>query len=132
MQGIHVAVGVILDDLGQVLLSFRHPDSHQGGLWEFPGGKLEAGETVQTALGRELAEELGIQVLVTEPLITVKHDYSDKRVLLDVWLVHSFSGEAESREQQPVRWVPIAELANYRFPAANRPIVQAIKQWLDH
>ena len=122
---LHVAVGVICNPQGQILISLRHPDSHQGGLWEFPGGKLEPGESVSQALARELLEELGIAVGETRPLLEVVHDYGDKSVLLDVWVVENFSGEPRGREGQSVRWVKPAELGSYAFPAANSPIVQA-------
>ncbi len=130
MSIVHVAVGVILDAQGKVLLSRRHVDSHQGGLWEFPGGKLEGGEKLTEALARELDEELGIQPQRTEPLIEVRHDYGDKQVLLDTWLVLDFSGEPRGREQQPLAWVAADDLGDYAFPAANLPIVEALQDYL--
>jgi len=126
MAEIHVAVGVILDPQRRVLLSRRAQHLHQGGLWEFPGGKLEAGETLREALRRELREELGIDIGRTTPLLAVRHDYGDKRVLLDVHVVWDFRGEARALEDQPLAWVPADELAAYAFPAANLPIVTAV------
>ncbi len=125
MERVHVAVGVLLNSRGEILISRRHADSHQGGLWEFPGGKLESGENVQAALQRELLEELGIDVQASRALLEVRHDYPDKQVLLDVWLIDRFSGEATGREGQPLCWCPPGELVNYDFPAANHPIVEA-------
>lgn len=125
-QLLHVAVGVIFDAAGNILISLRHADAHQGGLWEFPGGKLEAGETVQQALRRELQEELGIDAVVDEPIVQIRHEYSDKSVLLDVWSVREFSGEAEGREGQSLRWVSVAELGKIEFPEANYPIVELL------
>ncbi|WP_277052087.1 Nudix family hydrolase [Zestomonas thermotolerans] len=125
MKRIHVAAAVIYDAAGCILLARRPEDKHQGGLWEFPGGKVEEGEPVETALARELEEELGIRVEQARPLIQVSHDYPDKRVLLDVWEVTAFSGEAHGAEGQPLAWVTPRELGNYEFPAANRPIVRA-------
>ncbi|MBY4676589.1 Nudix family hydrolase [Marinobacterium arenosum] len=122
---IHVAAAVIVDGAGRVLLAQRPQDKHQGGLWEFPGGKVEPGEPVVQALGRELDEELGIQLRSARPLIQVPHHYPDKSVLLDVYRVDTFDGEPYGREGQPVRWVPVDQLAEYPFPAANRPIVTA-------
>jgi len=87
LNTIHVAAAAIRNQSGQILLSKRHPDSHQGNLWEFPGGKLEPGESVDSALQRELQEELGIQISEHRPLIRIRHDYADRRVLLDVHLV---------------------------------------------
>lgn len=122
---VHVAVGVIRDSQGKLLIARRHENSHQGGLWEFPGGKVEAGESVLAALRRELEEELAIDLLAARALLKVEHDYGDKAVLLDVWLVQRFSGQAVGREGQPLRWVAPDALADFDFPAANHPIVQA-------
>jgi 8-oxo-dGTP diphosphatase len=122
---LHVAVGVIKNPSGDILISQRVAKVHQGGLWEFPGGKVEAGESVRQALTRELQEELAIQVQQAEPLIKIHHHYPDISVLLDVWLVEQFSGMAHGHEGQAIRWVPANELANYAFPAANLPIIHA-------
>jgi 8-oxo-dGTP diphosphatase len=127
MRRIHVVAAVIRNQHGEVLIARRADDKHQGGLWEFPGGKVEAGETAPTALARELEEELGITPTVFRPLISISHDYPDKQVLLDVWQVESFQGEAHGREQQPVRWVAADELQRFDFPAANVPIVAAAR-----
>ena len=127
MKSIHVAAAAIRNQSGQVLLSMRHPDSHQGSLWEFPGGKLEPGESVDQALHRELREELGIQVTEHRPLIRIKHDYSDRRVLLDVHLVTAWQGEPRGLENQPLRWVAAADLNAYPMPAADRPIICALQ-----
>ncbi len=122
---VHVAAGVIRNPEGKILIAKRPDHAHQGGLWEFPGGKLEAGESVETALVRELQEELGIHSQELSPLIQIRHDYPDKSVLLDVWNVSAFDGEAHGKEGQPIRWVNASELSNYAFPAANVPIVTA-------
>lgn len=127
MNRIHVAAAVIRAADGRVLIARRPLDKHQGGLWEFPGGKVEAGETVEAALARELAEELGIAVTAAQPLIQVRHDYPDKQVLLDVWQVTAFDGEPHGAEGQPLAWVEPAQLSSYSFPAANRPIVAAAR-----
>ncbi|MCX2982393.1 8-oxo-dGTP diphosphatase MutT [Halieaceae bacterium IMCC14734] len=125
---VHVAVGVICSASGtEVLLSFRHPNSHQGGLWEFPGGKVEPGESLLAALDRELQEELGICTGAVEALVEVRHDYGDKQVLLDVWLVKDFSGDPVGREGQELRWVRLETLSELEFPAANQAIVEALQ-----
>ncbi len=126
---VHVAVGVIVNSLGDILIARRASDAHQGGLWEFPGGKVEAGEGVREALARELHEELGILIELDScrSLIEISHDYSDKVVLLDVWRVTQFRGEPEGREGQPLRWVSPQSLSDYAFPAANTAIVEAIQ-----
>lgn len=125
MKRIHVMAAVIRNAAGQILIAKRPDDAHQGGLWEFPGGKLETGEDRATGLRRELLEELGISVTQARPLIDIRHDYPDKSIRLDVWLVTGFNGEAHGAEGQPVCWVAPSELGNYSFPAANAPIVQA-------
>jgi len=124
---VHVAAATVFDEQGRVLIARRSQHVHQGGLWEFPGGKVEADETVREALARELYEELGINVQQARPLIRVRHDYPDKSVLLDVWRVDGFSGEAHGREGQPLTWTQPCDLSDYEFPAANRPIVRAVQ-----
>lgn len=122
-----MAVGVIVNASGQILITRRAQDSHQGGLWEFPGGKVEPGEGVALALGRELREELGLEVGRITPLLQVRHDYGDKQVLLDVHVVWEFGGEAAGLEGQPLAWIELGALQDYSFPAANLPIVKAIE-----
>jgi 8-oxo-dGTP diphosphatase len=123
---IHVAVGAVLRE-DRVLLSKRAIHQHQGGLWEFPGGKVDNTESVTAALVRELREELAIEARRMEPLIQIPHDYGDKCVLLDVWVVTHFGGEPQGQEGQPVAWVKLDQLKNYQFPAANRAIVSALQ-----
>ncbi len=122
---VHVAAAVIRRD-GRVLLSRRPVAAHQGGKWEFPGGKLEAGESAAEALGRELDEELGIRPTRYRPLITVPHDYPDKSVVLHVFLVEAFSGTPAGREGQAIRWVDREDLNALPFPDANYPILKAV------
>ena len=123
---VHVAVAVVVDSDGQVLITQRHKDSHQGGLWEFPGGKVEPGESLAQALSREILEELDIRVVAHSPLIEIAHDYGDKQVLLDVHRVTEFSGIPRPMESQPLRWVPTGSLKDYEFPAANVAIIDAL------
>jgi 8-oxo-dGTP diphosphatase len=127
VKRIHVAAAVIRGEDGQILIAKRAADQHQGGLWEFPGGKVEAGESVQSALARELEEELGICPSIARPLIQVRHDYPDKQILLDVWEVAAFTGTPHGAEGQPLAWVSPRQLADYEFPAANQPIVAAAR-----
>lgn len=124
---VHVAVGVLQDASGRVLLTRRPPSAHQGNLWEFPGGKVESGESVMEALGRELAEELGVHVSAAEPLMTIAHDYGDKQVLLAIHKVTAWSGEPRGLEGQPLAWVLPHALDDYAFPAANAPIVARLQ-----
>lgn len=122
---VHVAAAVIRNADNQILIARRSKEQHQGGLWEFPGGKVEAGEPVTVALQRELHEELGICVSDCRPLIQIPYHYPDKSVLLDVFEVTAFRGQAWGREGQPISWVDPQSLENYRFPAANKPILDA-------
>lgn len=145
---IHVAVGVIFDSpfdtVGgkdrKILIAKRADHQHQGGLWEFPGGKVEEGESPPVALQRELEEELGLQSNTDDmhPIITIPFHYPDKSVLLDVWAVHpnkdsdndhgyeGLTEEGVGLEGQPVVWVNQADLASYEFPAANKAIIDAL------
>lgn len=125
---VHVAVGVITDGDGKVYISRRHSHLHQGGKWEFPGGKLELHENVVQALHRELREECGIVVEEASPLTVIEHDYGDKKVRLDVWQITAFSGQVTQREGQEWCWVPCHELAAYPFPAANQAIIDCLLQ----
>ncbi|WP_425929808.1 Nudix family hydrolase [Pseudomonas sp. NyZ201] len=127
MKRIHVAAAVIRGADGRILIARRGETQHQGGLWEFPGGKVEDGEAVEAALARELHEELGIGVSAARPLIKIRHDYPDKQVLLDVWEVDAFTGEPHGAEGQPLAWVSPRDLGQYEFPEANRPIVAAAR-----
>jgi 8-oxo-dGTP diphosphatase len=126
-NAVHVAVGVIMRQ-GKVLLALRGNAQHQGGKWEFPGGKVERGESVQQALLRELQEELAIVVTQSTPLMTLEYSYPEKTVLLDIWRVSQFDGEPHGREGQPLRWASVAELSTIAFPDANQPIVKRLQQ----
>lgn len=128
---VHVAVGIVTAETGAVLITRRPEHVHQGGLWEFPGGKVEMGETVAAALGRELYEELGITVQVAEPLLQIRHPYPDKTVLLDVWRVVRYQGQPHGREGQPLAWVSPTELDRFTFPAADEPIIAALRRSWD-
>ena len=126
MKKISVAVAVIINDLDQVLIAKRHQHLHQGGKWEFPGGKIEEGETAQRALEREIKEEVELTVLEATPLMVLEYDYGDKFVSLDTWTVTRFSGTACGAEQQEIRWVERSRLMDYQFPDANQPIVDSL------
>jgi 8-oxo-dGTP diphosphatase len=123
---IHVAAGIVTDASGRVLIAKRAAGTHQGGLWEFPGGKLEPGEAVEQGLARELEEELGIQVNASEPLIRLHHDYGDRHILLDVRRVVSYRGSPVGREGQPLDWVLPPSMDPTLFPAADRPVISAL------
>lgn len=125
MKQVHVAVGVIIQD-GSIFLTKRHEDAHQGGKWEFPGGKVEDGETVAEALHRELQEEISIDVLSAQSLIVIEHDYGDKKVILDVYIVDNFINEPSAQEGQEEAWFNIDELNGLNFPKANEAIVEKL------
>ena len=127
---IHVAVGVLIDAKDCVLLTRRLKGTHLAGYWEFPGGKVEAGESVQTALARELQEELGTKIGKTVPLMTVSHDYGEKQVLLDVHQVKDWDGEPQGAEGQPLAWVDAASLNEFQVPEANAEIMSRVKALL--
>jgi 8-oxo-dGTP diphosphatase len=124
---VHVAVAVIINDDNEVCISLRHRDAHQGGLWEFPGGKIEQHETVEQALVREIREELNLIIETSRPLITVNHNYHDKNVCLHVRQVLRYHGQAKGVEGQQVRWLPVGELSSDDFPAANLSIIKAVQ-----
>ena len=124
---IHVAAGAILDNDGRVLITRRDDDAHQGGLWEVPGGKLEPGEDTGQGLRRELNEELGIDVRQSRPLISITHHYHDLSVRLDVHTVTEFDGEPHGLEGQPLRWCAIGNLDPQELPAADVPVINALK-----
>ncbi len=125
---IDVAVGVVVNDKGQVLVARRQSHQHQAECWEFPGGKIEPGETVPTALKRELFEEVGITVLGHEPWLEIDHDYEDKSVRLCVHKVTAFEGEARGLEGQLIAWYPPELLPDLLLPKANELIVKALIQ----
>ena len=123
---VNVAVGVIKKN-NAIFICKRADDQHQGGLWEFPGGKVEASESVFAALKRELIEEVGITIHSSSQLMVIEHDYGDKCVKLDIHVVSNFSGEAHGAEGQPSEWVNISELTHYDFPAANAEIIEKLQ-----
>ncbi|REL31912.1 8-oxo-dGTP diphosphatase MutT [Thalassotalea euphylliae] len=125
MKLVHVAVGVIIQD-ESVFLTRRHSDAHQGGKWEFPGGKVESEETVAQALARELKEEVDIDILACQPLMEINHDYGDKQVKLDIFIVDQFSGEPSSQEGNEQQWASISKLGAIEFPEANLAIVEKL------
>ncbi len=124
---VEVVAGVIRDARGRILLTRRTEGRDLAGLWEFPGGKHEPGESAEEALARELHEELGIDVDVGAALITVPQRYPDKRLRLDVREIRAWRGTARGREGQALAWVPPHKLASYAMPPADRPVVAALQ-----
>jgi A/G-specific adenine glycosylase len=121
-----IGVGVVGNAAGEVLIDQRLEEGLLGGRWEFPGGKKEPGETIETCIARELREELGIAVTVGDELITVDHAYSHKKLRFVVHLCDWVSGEPQPLASQQVRWVRPEDLGDYAFPAANARIIEAL------
>jgi len=124
---IHVAAAIIIKN-NQVLLAKRPSNKHQGGKWEFPGGKLDGSETPLQALIRECREEIAIEVDLTTCQLfdTVEFDYGDKQVALHFYSVSVFSGKPEGQEGQEVRWFDLSEITLLEFPEANKGIVERL------
>lgn len=125
---IHVVAGVLRDTRGRILLARRTEGRDLAGAWEFPGGKVEPGESASKALQRELFEELGIEVGAIEPLISVPQRYATKSIVLDVYTVLSYTGKPKGREKQALAWSPLEKLVSYPMPPADKPVVAALIQ----
>lgn len=126
MKRIKVAVGLIFDQRKRVLVGQRTVQDLYFRKWEFPGGKLEAGESAADALRRELSEELGIQAGGVQPFMQLFHDYPDRHVELSVMLVTDYQGEVCGREGQALQWLAPKELPAIDFLQGNRPIVERL------
>jgi mutator protein MutT len=124
---IHVVAGAVIDAAGRVLIAQRPPGKHLAGGWEFPGGKLEPGEARAAGLARELKEELGIAIRTPRPLIRVRHTYAYGEVLIDMWVVKSYSGEPRGLDDQALRWLSQDELEEAELLPADGPIVRALR-----
>ena len=125
---IHVVAGVVTDLRGRILLARRTRGRDLAGLWEFPGGKVDPGETAEQALVRELREELGIEAVAGEPVICVPHRYPHKRLRLDVRHIARYRGTPKGLDGQALAWVPPHKLRSYPMPAADLPVVAALQQ----
>ncbi|MBD2254533.1 8-oxo-dGTP diphosphatase MutT [Nostoc parmelioides] len=123
-----IGVAVIWNDQQQILIDRRRPGGVMGGLWEFPGGKIEPGETVEQCIQREIYEELGIFIEVGECLITIDHTYTHLRVTLTVHHCRLLKGIPQPLECDEVRWVTVDELEDFTFPEANSEIIAALKR----
>jgi A/G-specific adenine glycosylase len=123
----NIGVAVIWNNAGQLLIDRRRQEGLLGGLWEFPGGKVEEGETVEACIQREIQEELGIDIAVGDRLVTVDHAYSHFRVTLNVFQCRHLSGEPQPIESDEIKWVTLADLDHYPFPKANIRIIEALR-----
>jgi mutator protein MutT len=123
-----IGVAVISDNQGQILIDRRLPTGVMAGLWEFPGGKIEANETVVACISREIKEELGVEVMVGEHLITIDHDYQKFTVTLIVHHCQIIRGEPQPLECAEIRWVNLTQITDYTFPEANYQIIEALRR----
>lgn len=122
----HVMAGLLVDDEGRVLLAQRLPGKHLAGMWEFPGGKREEGESPLDALARELREELGITVMHATPLIEVPWNYGERDLLLDAWLIDRWQDTPQSLEGQALQWQRAERIDAEMLTPADGPILQAL------
>ncbi len=123
---VEVAAGLVFR-AGRLLITQRHANSHLGGLWEFPGGKREPGETFSECLVRELREELGIEVEVGERLEVIVHEYPEKKVLLEFFRCHWQANEPQPLGCPAFAWVTLDDLARYEFPAADARLIGRLR-----
>jgi 8-oxo-dGTP diphosphatase len=128
--GVHkqIGVAVISNQQQKILIDRRKATGEMGGLWEFPGGKIEAGETIEACIKREIKEELGIEILVGDRLTTITHNYKTFKVTLYVHDCQYLKGEPQPIECEEIQWVTPAELNKYQFPSANTQIVNLLQQ----
>lgn len=123
-----IGVAVIWNEWGQIIIDKRRQTGEMAGLWEFPGGKIESGETVAECIAREIEEELGIRVEVGDRLMSIEHAYPRFRVTLLVHHCRHLEGEPQPIECSEVKWVDVSDLRNYTFPAANSQIISALEE----
>ena len=121
-----VVAAVIRDNEGRVLLGRRPMNKHMGGLWEFPGGKIDDGESPEEALVRELLEELGLTIAVDQPLTFAVHEEPGLEILLLFFAARILSGEPAPNEGQEIRWVPVNDLPSYPTPPADARLVELL------
>ena len=122
-----ISAGIILNtQQDKVFITRRVAKAHKGGFWEFAGGKVECGETAEQAVIRELDEEVGIRVTELEHFIALEHDYPEKALKFDFFLIKSFEGEAYGKEGQPGEWVKLSNLRDYEFPEANEIVLKKL------
>ncbi|WP_127959476.1 8-oxo-dGTP diphosphatase MutT [Serratia microhaemolytica] len=127
MKQLTIAVGIICNAQQQILITRRAAGTHLAGFWEFPGGKVEPGESVEQALSRELQEEVGITPQQPTRLNVTEHQFDDRTVTLNFYLVNAWSGNAYNREGQQMCWVHRHQLSQYQFPAANQAVIELLQ-----
>ena len=132
MKMILVSAVALIDRDGRVLLAQRPEGKSMAGLWEFPGGKVEKGETPEAALVRELHEELGIETWESclAPLTFASHKYEDFHLLMPLYACRKWSGIVQPKEGQTLKWVAARDLSKYPMPAADLPLIPILRDWL--
>lgn len=132
MKTVLVSAVALIDLDGRVLLGQRPEGKSMAGLWEFPGGKVEPGETPEVALTRELQEELGIDTWASclAPLTFASHSYDDFHLLMPLFACRKWKGTPQSREGQALQWVRPIQLHDYPMPAADKPLIPILRDWL--
>jgi len=126
IKQLNISVGIIRNAQKEIFITQRDASSHMAGFWEFPGGKIESGETAEQALIRELQEEVGIDAAEPELIRTLQHTFPDRIVNLHFFLVQNWAGEPYGKEGQPKRWLAQSEIKQSDFPPANAEIVKAL------
>lgn len=132
MKMVLVSAVALLDVDGRILLAQRPEGKSMAGLWEFPGGKVEAGETPEAALVRELYEELGIETWDSclAPLTFASHGYADFHLLMPLYACRKWNGTPRAKEGQTLKWVRANELRDYPMPEADIPLIPILRDWL--
>ncbi|MBW3697120.1 8-oxo-dGTP diphosphatase MutT [Vibrio sp. T187] len=127
MKRIHIVAGIIFNPEQSKIFITKRPDNlHKGGFWEFPGGKVEAEETPESAMARELDEEIGITVTKQSLFEHLEYDYPEKSLKFDFMVIHEFEKDPYGKEGQQGEWVRIEDLSGYAFPEANVPILERV------
>ena len=126
MTQVIVVAAIVINEHNEILIAQRTANQSFSGYWEFPGGKVEVGESLEEALIRELHEEVYIKPLLIIPFKTIEYDYPEKSIQLNFFRVTKFSGTAHGAEQQEIKWITSHELSNYQFPEANQPIIELL------
>ncbi|HEY1284115.1 MAG TPA: 8-oxo-dGTP diphosphatase MutT [Steroidobacteraceae bacterium] len=125
---VRVVAAALYDADGRVLICERPPGKHMAGRWEFPGGKIEPGESEAEALSRELREELGVEVASAHPLLVLEHDYAERRVEISMWIVERFAGQPRGLDGQKLKWVHPQGLPDEDVLEADRPFIEALQR----
>ncbi|MCP4322376.1 MAG: 8-oxo-dGTP diphosphatase MutT [Psychromonas sp.] len=123
MKTVDISIAIVKNEQSKYLIALRKNDSHQGGKWEFPGGKVEVNEQPEEAMLRELFEEVGLLATQYNLFEKLFFDYGDKQLNLNYYLVEKFTGQAIGKQSQPIKWIAKDELASYDFPEANRGVI---------